>query len=166
MNKEDMQKAMLALGKANINIAGDFVMEKHVDYEIGNVESGGIGINIVNANGSEDVTDDINKEFLGKALQQVQTLFWGQSSYAVIYCVLRDYYKYGENLSLFEAEMNNLAISLKLDYLCPPNTVSSSFYNNSYLKMHVNKWENHQVKHRSVTLVKAFLEAIKQYQEK
>ena len=31
-----------------INVAGDYVQSKHVDYEINNVESGGIGIQIVN----------------------------------------------------------------------------------------------------------------------
>ena len=31
-----------------INVAGDYVQSKHVDYEINNVEAGGIGIQIVN----------------------------------------------------------------------------------------------------------------------
>ena len=30
-----------------INVAGDYVQSKHVDYEINNVEAGGIGIQIV-----------------------------------------------------------------------------------------------------------------------
>lgn len=41
---EDLQKALEALGKGGLNIAGDFVLEKHVENEIGNVEKGGIGI--------------------------------------------------------------------------------------------------------------------------
>ena len=32
-----------------INVAGDYVQSKHVDYEINNVEAGGIGIQIVNS---------------------------------------------------------------------------------------------------------------------
>ena len=47
MTKEDFQQAMEMLGKANIHIAGDFVMEKHVGTEVANVESGGT----VNFNG-------------------------------------------------------------------------------------------------------------------
>lgn len=34
--------------KTVINVAGDYVQSKHVDYEINNVEAGGIGIQIVN----------------------------------------------------------------------------------------------------------------------
>lgn len=36
-------------GKSNIIVAGDLVNNKHVEYEIGNVESGGIGIQIINS---------------------------------------------------------------------------------------------------------------------
>lgn len=48
MNKEDIQAALEALGKGGIHVAGDFVMEKHVEHEVANVEAGGIGIQIVN----------------------------------------------------------------------------------------------------------------------
>ena len=34
--------------KTIINVAGDYVQSKHVDYEIYNVEAGGIGIQFVN----------------------------------------------------------------------------------------------------------------------
>ena len=173
MKKEDMQKAMEALGKANINIAGDFVMEKKVSFQIGNVESGGIGIqfvdgkvrNVDSISDNENVTEDISKEVLGKALQQVQSMFWGQSSYAVIFCVMRDYYKYGDNMTVFEGEINSISQSMKLNYPCPPNTISSSFYNNTYLKMHIDKWEKLNVKPRSILLVRSFIEAVKEAQK-
>jgi hypothetical protein len=43
------QEEKLALIKASgINVNGDLVLEKHVDYEIGNVETGGIGVQIIN----------------------------------------------------------------------------------------------------------------------
>ncbi len=48
MNPEDLQKVLEAIGKGNFNINGDLVLSKKVDYEIGNVESGGIGIQINN----------------------------------------------------------------------------------------------------------------------
>lgn len=64
MNMEDLQKALEALGKGGLNFAGDFVLEKHVENEIGNVEKGGIGIQINNydtgksaGNGSDDVAE-------------------------------------------------------------------------------------------------------------
>lgn len=40
---------MEMLGKSGIHVAGDLVLEKHVENEIGNVEAGGIGIQIINS---------------------------------------------------------------------------------------------------------------------
>lgn len=48
MTPEELQQALAILGKGGINVNGDLVLEKKVDYEIGNVESGGIGIQIYN----------------------------------------------------------------------------------------------------------------------
>ena len=48
MKQEDIQKALEALGKSGITVAGDLVLEKNVEHEVNNVEAGGIGIQIVN----------------------------------------------------------------------------------------------------------------------
>lgn len=48
MTQEELQKALEAIGKGGIQVAGDLVVEKHVENEIGNVENGGIGIQIMN----------------------------------------------------------------------------------------------------------------------
>lgn len=48
MTQEDLQKALEALGKGGITVAGDLVLEKHVEHEVNGVEAGGIGIQIVN----------------------------------------------------------------------------------------------------------------------
>lgn len=65
MNQEDIQKAFEAIGKSGINVAGDLVLEKKVEYEVNNVEAGGIGIQI--KNGPEDTSDkDIKNETEGE----------------------------------------------------------------------------------------------------
>jgi hypothetical protein len=46
MTQEDLQSALEALGKSGITVNGDLVLEKKVDYEVANVENGGIGIQI------------------------------------------------------------------------------------------------------------------------
>jgi len=48
MKKEDLQAALEAISKNGIQVAGDLVLEKNVEYEVANVEEGGIGIQIVN----------------------------------------------------------------------------------------------------------------------
>lgn len=50
MKQEDIENALGVIGKGGVNVAGDLVLEKHVEYEVNNVEAGGIGIQIVNGN--------------------------------------------------------------------------------------------------------------------
>lgn len=48
MKQEDIQKALETIAESRINVAGDLVLEKNVEYEVANVETGGIGIQIIN----------------------------------------------------------------------------------------------------------------------
>ena len=59
MNQEELKKTIEAIGKANIHIAGDFVIEKHVGTEIANVnvEAGGT----VNVAGGVEGADAISE---------------------------------------------------------------------------------------------------------
>lgn len=60
MDKNQLQQT---LSGATINVQGDFVMEKHVEHEVGNVENGGIGIQIVQGNGNKaERTKSENKD--------------------------------------------------------------------------------------------------------
>lgn len=58
MTKEEIQKALEAIGKAGITVQGDLVLEKKVEHEIGNVEAGGIGIQIIN--GKQKLPEKVN----------------------------------------------------------------------------------------------------------
>lgn len=60
MNTEEMIKA---LAQGGITVQGDFVVEKKVEYEVNNVEAGGIGIQVVN--GKEDLSEK-KEEISGK----------------------------------------------------------------------------------------------------
>ena len=53
MKKEDLQAALEAISKSGIQVAGDLVLEKNVEYEVANVEEGGIGIQINNGNAAK-----------------------------------------------------------------------------------------------------------------
>ena len=44
-----------------INVAGDYVEKKEVQYEIGNVEAGGIGIQIINGEKTIDTSQPAPK---------------------------------------------------------------------------------------------------------
>ena len=46
MKQEDIIAALEAVKKSGITVNGDLVLEKKVDYEVANVEKGGIGVQI------------------------------------------------------------------------------------------------------------------------
>ncbi len=58
--------------KTIINVAGDYVQSKHVDYEINNVEAGGIGIQFVNGN-KTSTKPSVSKTTLRIKTPQLQT---------------------------------------------------------------------------------------------
>lgn len=68
MKKEDIQAALEAISKNGIHVAGDLVLEKHVEHEVANVEAGGIGIQITNgittkSKASQNTNkNDVNRE--------------------------------------------------------------------------------------------------------
>lgn len=102
----------------------------------------------------------ISPQLMGQAIKAVQGRFWGHSSYAVIFCAVRDLYDHADNFTLFEDEVSGMQQELGLEYSCPPNTIASTFYNNSYLKLEVGKWKANNVKQRSILLVEAFKNAV------
>ena len=46
----EIEELMKQLAQGGINVQGDLVMKKEVQYEVSNVENGGIGIQVVNGN--------------------------------------------------------------------------------------------------------------------
>lgn len=59
-----------------INVAGDYVQYKHVDYEIGNVEQGGIGIQIVPGKSAGTVPSTTAKQANGKTVEPKKSSFF------------------------------------------------------------------------------------------
>lgn len=79
MTQEEKQKMLESIGKTGISVLGDFVLEKKVEYEVANVEPGGIGIQ--NVYGNEKKKEDKegrtdccffydNEEYFSTAIQQ------------------------------------------------------------------------------------------------
>ena len=58
MKQEDIIASLEAISKSGINVKGDLVLEKKVDYEVANVEDGGIGIQIINGERQQPAQPD------------------------------------------------------------------------------------------------------------
>ncbi len=85
MNQEEIQKALEALGKGGIQVNGDFVVSKHVEHEVNNVEAGGIGIQIVN--GKEDTGNETHQPAGGdeqklEIVEKLKPIFYGDEENA------------------------------------------------------------------------------------
>lgn len=57
MKQENLQAALEAIGRSGITVNGDLVLEKKVDYEVANVETGGIGIQITQTAGGKPTSN-------------------------------------------------------------------------------------------------------------
>ena len=156
MNKEELQAALEAIGKGGIQVAGDFVMEKHVEHEVANVEAGGIGIQINNGIDVPATSEkkELSAEQLASAIENCQEYFWGKSAYAVVFCLLRDDYKKELSQAGFERMMATLPYKTKLDYVCSTGTIANAFSDNNIYSFPVSKWEMEGAPERILTLLK------------
>jgi len=117
-----------------------------------------------NADMKEEEETDSNKiltpDQLAKAVGKVLNLFWGKSSYAVLFCVCRDYFGYPNNMSMFESEFADLFNDVCPHYKCSHGTIVSAFFNNSFLKLPVEKWKENGAKQRALLLADNFKAAL------
>ena len=106
----------------------------------------------------ENVTMTTSK--IGKALEAVQDIMWGQSANAVIFCALRDKHGYADNMSQYERDWKIMAGEYRLSCQCPEGTLRAAFRDNPYLKLPVDKWSSNGVPDRAISLIKKFEESI------
>ncbi len=103
-------------------------------------------INTVRENMSGSSQDSrINEqidEMLARAIENCQQYFWGNSSYAVVFCICRDDLKMKLNMTAFERKVEALPYKNKRDFKCPKGTISNAFSDNLIYKDHVDKWDD------------------------
>ena len=93
--------------------------------------------------------DDYPVAMLVECVDDVRSLFWGDSSMAVIFCVCRDCYKYPDNMSQFER-----------DFGCKAGLLSNTFGDNPFMRVSTDKWKQMNVKQRVQSLVEAYKRAV------
>ena len=97
--------------------------------------------------GEKDAAAAVDVALVVKALKMCSAYVWGNAAYAVAFCVCRDLYGWQDNGRQFEIKMEEQGVD------CPNGTIASTFYNNKYMKMHVDKWKNAKVPKRVTVLV-------------
>ena len=113
MKKEDLQAALEAISKSGIQVAGDLVLEKNVEYEVANVEAGGIGIQI--NNGKDSILSASDKD-IKSAIEELQAIQDDKGEYLMhdldqwyaIFRVLSHFCGYPTKPKDFELTMKNI----------------------------------------------------------
>ncbi len=111
-------------------------------YEFGN---GSRMINIqVNVNQQEEQakSNELDKELLARAIENCQTYFWANASYAVVYCICRDPYKMKISKTDFETMIEGLPYKKKRSYTCPTGTIANAFSDNPIYTDPISEWDN------------------------
>ena len=99
-------------------------------------------------------------EKIAKAMMKVQDLFWGNSSYAIPFCVFRDCYHYHGNRTQYEREVGMLPFKMLPKWNCTPGVVSSTINDNKYMELHIDKWKDNHAPERVLKLVEGFRNAL------
>ena len=115
MKQENLQKTLEAVAKSGITVNGDFVLEKHVEYEIGNVENGGIGIQ-VNCGKDEPIAkSDKDIKAVIEALLKAKDdkdgfIFRNKKQWWAVYRVLSTFCNYPKQMTAFGTKMKELKV--------------------------------------------------------
>ncbi len=113
MKQEDLKKTLETIGKSGIIVKGDLVLEKHVDYEVNNVDDGGIGIQIINGKHAPLTKSDKNvktaiEELQKKKDEKGEYLMHDSDQWYAIFRVLSHFCGYPTKPKDFEKTMKNI----------------------------------------------------------
>lgn len=114
----------------------------------------------VNAGGVKEEDGGLSKEEIANALAGVQEYMWANSANAVIFCALRDYHGYADNMSQFERDWISFSEGKRLSWGCPDGTLRAAFKNNPYMKLPISKWRENGVSDRVMLLLEKFEEKL------
>ena len=113
------------------------------------VEAGATQINNYYGSNGREQGLEVALPVLVASVESVRAYFWKDSAMAVIFCVCRDRYCYADNMSQFER-----------DFHCQEGLLSSTFRNNPYMRLHVDKWKENGAKERVLRLAEAYENAV------
>lgn len=121
-------------------------------------------INIqVNISGQTDNTNPrmLDKDLLARAIENCQTYFWANASYAVVFCICRDEYGTQPNKTAFEKLIEDLKYKKKRSYKCPPGTIANAFSDNPIYNENIRDWGKYNAPERVIKLRDELLKELK-----
>ena len=111
---------------------------------------------------SKNDIPQVSDERMAKIVEECQSLFWAQSSWAVFYCVCRDYLGMPYNMTEIEHYIWGLPFTRQLVFGCPEGTIQSTLKNNPYMKLPISKWKTNGAKERVLLLAEKLIAKLKE----
>ena len=136
--------------KRIFHIAGNYIEKQEINI------SG--GTNYINT--PEDKSDKLQRETTSsvtaeqvvEALGRCRGIFSSMASYAVAFCVCRDLFHMGNNMSAFERELRENGIEIT------DGTINSAISRSNYMKLPIDKWRENGASERTLKLLDMFRE--------
>ena len=105
---------------------------------------------------------EISKEQLAQAVENCQEYFWGNSAYAVLFCILRDDCKQKDlSMATYERMVELLPYKKPRKRACPAGTIANAFSDNPIYYSPTDKWDEMKVNQRIIKLRDALINEIK-----
>lgn len=103
-------------------------------------------------NSPKEGEKQLSNEQLVQAVEECQMYMWGNSAYAVVFCVLRDRFGLSPNKTAFERMVEELPYDKNRTYKCPKGTVTNAFSDNPVYNYSIDKWEANDAQQRIIKL--------------
>ena len=150
MTEEEIQLLSKLVNGGNTKI-GQIILDNHGTMNINNGETKPMGDNLAST--------DIDSSMVSQALAKCGDYIWGNSAYAVPFCVCRDVYGWEDNASLFERKLELEGVEL------PPGTINTAINRNPYMKLPIFKWKDNGAKERVLKFKEEFDRLMEDFSE-
>ena len=94
--------------------------------------------------GSKEATSSVTAEQVVEAVKRCKGIFSSMASYAIAFCVCRDLFQVGDNMASFERGLRQNGIEIT------EGSIDTAVRRNSYMKYHVDKWEENGADERTL----------------
>lgn len=151
MTEEEKIQLLSKLVNGGNTKIGQIILDNHGTMNINNGEAKPMGDNLAST--------DIDSSMVSQALAKCGDYIWGNSAYAVPFCVCRDVYGWEDNASLFERKLELEGVEL------PPGTINTAINRNPYMKLPIFKWKDNGAKERVLKFKEEFERVIEGFTE-
>ena len=134
MTEEEKIQLLSKLVNGGNTKIGQIILDNHGTMNINNGETKPMGDNLAST--------DIDSSMVSQALAKCGDYIWGNSAYAVPFCVCRDVYGWEDNASLFERKLELEGVEF------PAGTINATINRNPYMKLPIFKWKDNGAKER------------------